>query len=212
MSDCCAPEAANKKQRTLLWIVLVLNGVMFFVEFIAGWVAQSSGLMADSLDMLADALVYGLSLYAVGRAATFKARAAMVNGGLQLTLGILVLIDVVKRGIQGSEPHMDIMYSIGTLALLVNVICFTMLWQFRDGDVNMRASWICSRNDMLANLGVILSAWLVGVTASAWPDLLIGALIALTVIVSALGVIRSARQVYREEHTQQASCCPHSHS
>jgi cation diffusion facilitator family transporter len=208
MSDCCAPDAANRKQRKLLWIVLALNAMMFFVEFVAGWLAQSAGLIADSLDMLADALVYGLSLYAVGRAATFKARAAMVNGSLQLTLGCLVLADVVKRLVFGSSPQMDVMYSIGALALLVNICCFLMLYQFRDGDVNMRASWICSRNDMLANAGVILSAWLVGVTASAWPDLLIGTLIAITVIVSAMGVIRSARQVYQDEQQKPSSCCP----
>ncbi|XOV80416.1 MAG: cation transporter [Aestuariibacter sp.] len=211
MSDCCAPDAANQKQRSLLWIVLVLNALMFVVEFIAGWFAQSSGLIADSLDMLADALVYGLSLYAVGRAATFKARAAMVNGTLQLTLGCLVMVDVIKRIVLGSSPQMEIMYAIGFLALVVNICCFLLLYQFRDGDVNMRASWICSRNDMLANAGVILSAWLVGRTASAWPDLLIGSLIALTVIVSATGVIRAARKVYQDEQKAHSSCCSHPH-
>lgn len=210
MAGCCAPHAEDQQQRHLLWVVLTLNAVMFIVEFVSGYIAQSSGLIADSLDMLADALVYGLSLYAVGRAVTFKARAAMVSGSLQLTLGCLVLLDVLKRSLFGSEPQVDIMYLIGFIALAVNITCFVLLYKFRSGDVNMRASWICSRNDMLSNCGVLFSAWLVGLTGQSWPDLVIGSLIAIAVIISSVGVIKSARVVYQDEHNKNQGC-HHSH-
>ncbi|MCC2616236.1 cation diffusion facilitator family transporter [Aestuariibacter halophilus] len=201
MSSCCAPSAEDQQQRRLLWTVLVLNGGMFFVEFVAGWLAQSSGLMADSLDMLADAFVYGLSLYAVGKAAHFKARAALVNGSLQWALGALILIDIAHKILTGAQPDVSIMISIAVLALVVNVACFGLLWRHRKGDINMRASWICSRNDMLANAGVLVSAGIVSYTGQAWADWLIGCLIALTILVSATRIIRDARA------EKVSSCC-----
>ena len=149
MSECCGVNAQDKEQRTLLWTVLLLNGAMFLVEFIAGWLAQSSGLMADSLDMLADAMVYMVGLYAVGKAIQYKAKAALFNGSLQLFLAGLILLDVVQRLIFGSEPQTQIMLWISLLALAVNLFCFILLSRYRSGDINMRASWICSRNDMM---------------------------------------------------------------
>ena len=197
MSDCCGCEARNQRERNLLWLVLSLNAIMFVVEFIAGWIADSSGLLADSLDMLADAAVYALSLYAVGRSLRHKARAALLNGGLQLALGVLILVDIGKRIWLGSEPQADIMSSIALLALLVNTLCFGVLYQFRRGDINLRASWICSRNDMLANVGVLVAAGLVSWLHSPWPDWLIGGVIALIVIQSASAIIRDARIALR---------------
>ncbi|MGQ4277395.1 cation transporter [Pseudidiomarina sp. E22-M8] len=210
MSSCCGTDTQaqiNNAQRKLLWTVLVLNAVMFFVEFIAGWIAQSSGLIADSLDMLADALVYSASLYAVGKTLKHKANAALLNGTLQLVLASLVILDVVKRVIFGSAPNADMMLSVALLALVVNVICFALLYRFRNGDLNIRASWICSRNDMLMNAGVIFSALLVSSQNAAWPDLLVALIIAAIIIFSALGIVRNALQVRRGEADKIEDCC-----
>ncbi|GAA5139379.1 cation transporter [Thalassotalea piscium] len=192
MPNCCATEAKNTSQRKLLWIVLILNLTMFIVEFIAGWLANSSGLLADSLDMLADAAVYSLSLYAVGKSLLYKGRAALTNGYLQLSLGLLVLVDVARRIWFGSEPQSELMFSVGFIALIVNITCFVLLFKFRQGDVNLKASWICSRNDMLANIGVLLSAFLVARLNTAWPDWAIGSIIAVIVIHSSVSIIKEA--------------------
>ncbi|WP_017444237.1 cation diffusion facilitator family transporter [Gayadomonas joobiniege] len=208
MSDCCAIEAKNRRERQLLWTVLVLNAVMFFVEFTAGWLARSSGLLADSLDMLADAMVYAISLYAVGKAIKQKAKAAMANGILQFSLGILILLDVGKRIYFDEYPTTEIMTWISLLALTVNIICFTMLYQHRQGDINLRASWICSRNDMIANVGVLLAAVLVVNLNSAWPDRLIGLFIAAIIVRSAIRIISDAK--YAIKHNKEFSsdsCC-----
>ncbi len=199
MSSCCAAEAKNSSERKLLWVVLILNFSMFVVEFIAGWLANSSGLLADSLDMLADAAVYSLSLYAVGKSLLYKGRAALANGYLQLSLGLLVLFDVARRIWLGSEPQSDLMFSIGFIALIVNMICFALLYQFREGDVNLKASWICSRNDMLANIGIIISAVLVGQFDKAWPDWVIGSVIAGIVIHSSIAIISEARASIKKD-------------
>jgi len=197
----------DNAQRRLLWMVLVLNGVMFFVEFIAGWMAESSGLIADSLDMLADTLVYAVSLYAVGKAIKYKANAAIFNGILQTLLALAVLFDVMIRLAFGSQPEAGIMFSIAGLALLVNVLCFALLYRSRNGDINIRASWICSRNDMIMNVGVIVSALLVAQLKMAWPDLLIATVIAVIVLRSALKVIKDAIAVKTGEKDDISGCC-----
>lgn len=208
MSECCATEARNRRERTLLWTVLLLNAVMFVVEFTAGWLARSSGLMADSLDMLADVLVYSVSLYAVGKGLAQKAKAALLNGSLQMALGISVFLHIGWRIWEGSTPQTDIMGWIAALALVVNMTCFGLLYRFRSGDVNMRASWLCSRNDMLANVGVLLAAWLVQVWSSAWPDYVIAALIAGVVVHSSYGVLQQARvSLQQGKELASDSCC-----
>lgn len=208
MSECCATEARNRRERTLLWTVLLLNAVMFVVEFTAGWLARSSGLMADSLDMLADVLVYSVSLYAVGKGLTQKAKAALLNGSLQMILGIGVFLHIGWRIWEGRIPQTDIMGWIAALALIVNTACFALLYRFRSGDVNMRASWLCSRNDMLANMGVLVAAWLVQAWSSAWPDHVIAALIAGVVVHSSYGVLVQAKKSLKEAtELKTDSCC-----
>tara|TARA_R110000744_G_scaffold166285_3_gene283344 strand:- start:1850 stop:2476 length:627 start_codon:yes stop_codon:yes gene_type:complete len=207
MSECCGVNAQDKEQRTLLWTVLGLNGGMFFVEFIAGWLGDSSGLMADSLDMLADAMVYMVGLYAVGKAIQYKAKAALFNGSLQLVLAGLILIDVVMRLVGGSEPQTGIMLWISLLALAVNLFCFILLSRYRTGDINMRASWICSRNDMIANVGVIISAGLVVWLDSAIPDLVIGTIIALVIVQSSVKIVQESRAILKGEDKPKPSCC-----
>lgn len=207
MSGCCSVVASNRRERKLLWFVLTLNAIMFVVEFIAGWIADSSGLLADSLDMLADTMVYALSLYAVGRSLTHKARSVLLNGSLQLLLGCLILVDVGRRVWFGSEPQTDIMTWIALAALVINLICFGVLYQFRNGDINLQASWICSRNDMLANVGVLVAALLVSKFESPWPDWIIGGFIAVVVLHSAFKIVTNARAVLKGEKTLEKSCC-----
>ena len=157
----CAAKQAAELQRRTLWVVLVINAAMFVVELVLGLRAGSTGLIADSLDMLADAGVYGLSLGAVGRSSKDQRRAAVVSGRLQIALAIGVLLDVLRRAALGSEPISALMVVIGALALLANLLCLLLVRRHREGGVHMRASVIFSTNDTLANLGVIAAGLLV---------------------------------------------------
>jgi cation diffusion facilitator family transporter len=193
MSPCnCADEAAGIEQRRVLGILLAINAAMFVVEFIVGLIGQSTGLIADALDMLADAAVYALALAAVGRAWPAKARAARISGIAQIVLACGVVLDVVRRFIEGSEPVSALMMAMGLAALLANLACLLLLARHRRGEVHMRASWIFSRNDVLANLGVMLAGALVALSGSPLPDLVIGLGIALLVMTGGIGIIRAA--------------------
>lgn len=171
----------DARQAQVLKQLLLINGAMFVIEIVTGFVAQSTGLIADALDMFADAAVYGVSLYAVGRAAAFKLRAARMAGWLQLALALGALAEVIRRAVFGSEPVSALMMGMGALALVANVASLLLLARHRDGGAHMRASWIFSTNDVLANLGVIVAGALVLATGSALPDLVIGTVIALVV-------------------------------
>lgn len=196
MSDCdCDIEINDASQKRTLVILLLINAVMFVVELTLGWYAQSTGLIADSVDMLADATVYGIGLYAVGRSVIHKAHAALASGWYQLALGLLIILDVSRRAIVGSEPLSTMMIAVGIAALIANIICLRLIERHRNGEVHMRASWIFSRNDVIANAGVIAGGVLVLVFESRWPDLLIGALIAVLILNGARHIIRDARQV-----------------
>ena len=207
MSGCCAHDAVERRERQLLWVVLTLNASMFVIEFMAGWIAHSTSLLADSLDMFADAVVYGISLYAVGRAVALKARAAVTNGVLQLTLSLVVLADVSRRLLTDAAPEPMVMSVVSLMALTVNMICFGMLYRFRSGDINLKASWICSRNDMMANVGVLIAAIMVSQTGRAWPDLVVGTLIAMLVMTSAIRIISEARAIQRIGDNVGAANC-----
>lgn len=182
MSCDCHLEASNDAQRGVLVTLLAINGAMFVIEIVVGVFAQSSGVIADSLDMLADALVYGVGLYAIGKAETIKRHAARWAGIFQLVLATSIVIDVARRAIFGSEPHSALMMAIASVALVANAYCLRLLHAHREGEVHMRASWIFSRSDVLANLGVVLAGLLVRLTDSRWPDLVVGAAIAVVVI------------------------------
>ena len=194
MSDCgCEFEARNQAERRVLITLMAINGVMFIAEFLLGWLGQSTGLIADSLDMLADALVYATSLYAVGRAASIKRTAARLSGWLQIVLACLVLIDVARRGWFGSEPVGAWMIGVAAVALIANVSCLWLIRKHRDGEVHMRAAWIFSANDVIANAGVILADVLVLATGSRWPDLVIGLIVALVVLSGGIRILRDAQ-------------------
>ncbi len=195
MSDCgCGTEQADKLERKTLIALLSINGFMFVVEAVLGWYAQSTGLIADSLDMLADATVYGLSLYVVGKGIALQAKSATVSGVLQIVLGVGVLFEVVRRLAFGSEPQSALIISVGLAALVANVICLLLISKHRDGGVHMRASWIFSTNDVIANLGVILSGVLVWLIESRIPDLIIGTVISIIVIRGGIKILREANE------------------
>lgn len=194
MSCDCHLEPANQDQRRVLVTLLVINGAMFLVEFVAGIVAESSGILADSLDMLADALVYGVGLYAIGKAAAIKRQAARWAGVFQLLLATSIVVDVVRRAVFGSEPHSTLMMVTAALALVANAYCLSLLQKHRDGEVHMRASWIFSRSDVIANLGVVIAGLLVRLTDSRWPDLIVGAAVALVVIKGGSEILREANR------------------
>jgi len=181
-------EQSAAEARVLKWL-LAINALMFAVEFGAGLWARSAGLIGDSLDMFADAAVYGLALYAVGRSLQLQLRAARVAGVLQALLALGVLLEVARRALYGSEPVSLAMMLVALLALCANLTCLALLARHRGGGVHMRASWIFSANDVLINLGVIVAGALVGWTGSHYPDLIIGGLIGLLVLYGARRIL-----------------------
>ncbi len=184
-------EAADPiAERRVLWQLLGINAAMFVAELGFGWYAQSTGLIADSLDMLADAMVYGLSLYAVGRAAALQKRAAHASGWLQIALALGALVEVARRAVVGSEPVEALMIGVAAIALVANVACIALLARHRGGGVHLKASWIFSTNDALANLGVIVAGVLVRMTGSAVPDLLVGAAVGVLVMSAGVRILR----------------------
>lgn len=200
MSDpCCSSKgaeierlASQADQRRVLVTVLAINAVMFVVEFGAGVVAGSTALMADAADMLGDALVYGVSLYALARSDRWKAGAAMFKGLFILLLGVGIVINVVAKINSGVPPSSTLMLIFGGLALAANLVCLRLLWRFRALDLNMASTFECSRNDVLSNIGVLVAAAAVAAFASPWPDIVIGSAMAALFLRSALRVIAAA--------------------
>lgn len=195
MSDCgCGAEKAERLEKKTLILLLSINAFMFVAELILGWLAQSTGLIADSLDMLADACVYGLSLYAVGKGILHQAKAAQVSGFLQIILGLGVLFEVIRRLLFGSEPQGILIILVGAFALLANIVCLVLISKHREGGVHMRASWIFSTNDVIANLGVLVSGMLVAIIDSRFPDLIIGTIISLIVVRGGIKILQDANE------------------
>lgn len=176
-----------------LKILLAINATMFLGEIVVGWLAQSAGLIADSLDMFADAAVYGVSLYVVGKTASAQAKSARFSGYLQLLLALGALAEVARRFWFGSDPEASFMIGMAVIALIANVSCMALISKHRHGGVHMRASWIFSTNDVIANLGVIAAGLLVAWTHSHLPDLLVGTAIALVVLTGALRILKLSR-------------------
>ena len=177
---------------------LGLNATMFVVGLAAGLIAESLGLIADSLDMLADALAYALSLAAISRPALFKARVARLSGTLLLLLGAGVVLDVARRAWLGSDPESGVMMVTAALSLAVNAYVIRLLTRFRRGEVHLRAAWLFTRADVVANIGVIVSGLLVLLTGSRYPDLIVGLAIGGYVIREALEILENARRARRE--------------
>lgn len=198
MDDCCidktcAIEQMRERQTATLWLVLLLNAAMFVVELVAGLLAGSVALLADSLDMLGDALVYGFSLYVVARDDRWKARAAVAKAAVMALFGVFVFGQLVYKLLYPRLPAVETMGGVAALALVVNGVCFAVLWRHRAEDINMRSVWMCSRNDLIANVSVLLATGAVWLTLSPWPDIAVGALICAVFLRSAFLVAREAR-------------------
>lgn len=198
MADCCNDKACEidalrGRQSATLKVVLALNATMFLVELTAGLVSGSVSLLADSLDMLGDALVYGFSLYVLARGTRMKAIAALFKGGIMAAFGLFVLAQALYKIMFPQVPTVEVIGAIGLLALAVNSVCLALLWRHRSDDINMRSVWLCSRNDIIANVSVLFAAAGVWLTQSAWPDVLVGLALAALFLRSALAVVRGAR-------------------
>ncbi len=209
MADCCNDkaceiEALHDRQSSVLKIVLGINAVMFFVELTAGLLAGSVSLIADSLDMLGDALVYGFSIYVVARGSRMKAKAALLKGGIMAAFGLFVFAQAMYKIIVPHLPVFETMGIIGLLALAANSICLLLLWRHRADDINMSSVWLCSRNDIIANVSVLCAAVGVWLTHSGWPDILVGLALAALFLRSALFVLRGARTELRAVHTSRS--------
>ena len=193
MSDCgCKTEVTSVEAGRTLRLALALNATMFVVEFIGGIIGESSGLIADSLDMLADASAYGIAIAAVSRGARFKVRAATVSGTILLLLGLGACVAVIGRALTGSEPESLVMAALATPALIVNTIVLRLLSKHRHGEVHLRATWIFTRADVVANLAILVASLLVFITDSRYPERVVGFGIGLSVIGEALEILRDA--------------------
>lgn len=205
LSSCCedktcAIDDMSGRQTAVLRAVLGINLGMFGVELAAGLLAGSIALLSDSADMLGDSWVYGLSLYALGRGALWKVRAAGAKAVVMGLFGAFILGQLIYRLIDPGVPDSRTMGSIGFLALVANAVCFALLWRHRSEDLNMRSVWVCSRNDLIANLAVIAGALAVHWTGSGWPDWIVGALICAVFLQSGWSIGRASRSEWLRLH------------
>lgn len=190
---CAPPKNISPKFRKALWIALVLNALMFFVEIIGGSHARSVSLWADALDFAGDAANYAISLAVLSMTLYWRATAALLKGITMAAFGIFVMMKVMWTWWLGITPEPMLMGTIGVLALVVNVVVALMLYAFRDGDANMRSVWLCSRNDAIGNIAVVIAAVGVFGTGTMFPDLIVAFIIAYLGVSSGLSVIQQAR-------------------
>jgi Co/Zn/Cd efflux system component len=208
MADCCNDkacevEALRDRQSSVLKIVLGINAVMFVIELTTGLLASSVSLIADSLDMLGDALVYGFSIYVVARGARMKAKAALLKGGIMAAFGLFVFGQAIYKIIVPHLPVYETIGVIGLLALAANSLCLLLLWRHRTDDINMSSVWLCSRNDIIANVSVLCAAVGVWITSSGWPDILVGLALAALFLRSSVFVLRGAMMELRSVPTSR---------
>lgn len=206
MADCCCappplnldPHRGNAGYRRILWIVLAINAVMFLIEIGAGLAAGSASLQADALDFLGDAGNYAISLVVVGMALRYRASAALVKGGTMGLFGLWVIATVVWHALHGTLPSAVTMGAVGFTALVANAASFGLLWRYRTGDANMRSAWVCTRNDVLGNLAVLLAALGVFGTGTGWPDIIVAAIMATLALQGATAVVRQSLNELRQ--------------
>ena len=204
MANCGSEiEINNHLEGRVLKILLSINAFMFIAEIILGILSESTALIADSLDMLADATVYGIGFYAVGKSPLVKIKAAHLSGIFQVLLGVLVFADVIRRLIYGSEPESLLMIFVGMAALVANIICLILISKYKKGEVHMRASWIFSKNDVIANVGIIIGGGFVYLLETRFPDLIVGMIISIIVIRGGIDIIKDA---YHEKRVYSENC------
>jgi cation diffusion facilitator family transporter len=191
------PQRGNPAYRRVLWIVLAINAVMFGVEIGAGLTAGSASLQADALDFLGDAANYAISLFVVGMALRYRAIAALAKGSTMGLFGLWVIGVTVWHAWHGTIPQAATMGAVGFAALVANIASFVLLWRHRAGDANMQSAWICTRNDVLGNLAVLLAALGVFGTGAGWPDFIVAAIMALLALQGAAVVARQAIEELR---------------
>ena len=209
MASCCEDKsceisAMRESHGKVLWIVLAINAVMFMVEGSAGLLAHSTSLLADALDMLGDALVYGFSLFVLARSARWQAGAALAKGGFMLAFGLAVLVEAVHKMLFPVMPGVATMGIIGGVALAANLVCFFLLYRHRGDNLNMSSTWLCSRNDLIANVGVLVAASSSYLLVSHWPDIIVGVIIATLFLSSAVGVLQQSVKELRAPPTPRS--------
>ena len=202
MTSCCENKscevsAMRANHSRVLWAVLVINALMFLVEGTAGLLANSTSLLADALDMFGDALVYGFSLLVLARSARWQAGAALAKGVFMLIFGLGVLAEALHKVLAPTMPGVETMGIVGALALCANLSCFFLLYRHRGDNLNMSSTWLCSRNDLIANVGVLLAAGGSYLWTSHWPDMIVGSLIAVLFLHGASGVLRQSLRALR---------------
>lgn len=200
--SCCDKKSDElfqlaKKQSGILKFALVINLGMFLVESYYGFVANSVSLLADSLDMLGDAMVYGFSLYVLRKDIKWNIAASILKGLAMFIFGTGVLVNACIRFFSHATPSFETMGAVGIAALVANILCAFLLLRHKSDDLNMRSAWLCSRNDVIANIGVLIAAWAVMTFSSKFPDLFVGIIISFIVIKSSVGILRDSVQEYR---------------
>lgn len=209
MSGCCGHDAKfeglSDDYKRRLWIVIAINAAMFAVEMTAGQLARSQALQADALDFLGDALTYGISLAVIGASIRVRTNAALAKALSLLLMGLWVLGSTIYRVIYVGVPEAEIMGMIGLLALIANLASVMLLVRYKDGDANVRSVWLCSRNDAIGNVAVMIAALGVWGTATGWPDLIVAGIMASLFLSSAIQIFRQALAERRESaaHTHE---------
>lgn len=202
--SCCERKSSElmelrERQAGVLRIVLAINLFMFGLEFATGFWARSTALMGDSLDMLGDAAVYGFSLYVLHKNEKIRAKAAFLKGVVIVAFGLWVLFEAIDKMFVDLVPVAQTMGIIAFVALIANVTCLVLLTRHKDDDINMKSTWICSRNDIISNTGVLAAAGLVALTNSKWPDIIIGLVIAILFLKSAWPILVESTAIIKEE-------------
>jgi Co/Zn/Cd efflux system component len=197
VGDCCddaacGVEGLRTRQISTLRLVFGINAVMFVAEMVTGVLAGSVSLISDSLDMLGDALAYGFSLYVVRRSPRWKALSAIIKGGIMAAFGLAALGQAAYKAWVPHPPSFEAMGLMGLAALAANAGCLGLLWRYRADDINMHSVWICSRNDIVANVSVLVAAACEWIARSGWPDIVVGAALAVFILRSAARVLRQA--------------------
>ena len=196
--DCCSSQCSSSERltpqyRKILWIALIINASMFVVEIFSGIHAESVSLMADAIDFFGDAMNYGVSLAVLSMSLAWRARTALLKGLTMGSFGLLILATAVWSMMHGATPKAETMGLIAFIALLANVSVAMMLYAYRDGDANMQSVWLCSRNDAIGNMAVMMAALGVWGSNSAWPDLVVAVIMASLGVSAAMQVIKKAR-------------------
>lgn len=208
MTDCCgssgAPAKPDPRYHRVLWIALAINAVMFGVEVWAGFVASSVSLLADAIDFFGDAANYGVSLFVLSLAPVWRSRAALLKGATMGAYGVFVLAKTGWEAAAGTVPEPMTMGGVAFLAFAMNLSVAAMLYAFRQGDANMRSVWLCSRNDAIGNIAVILAAAGVFGTGTGWPDFLVAGVMGLLALSAARAVLLHAREELRGGHPSAA--------